>query len=169
MKKLIFFLCVATLGLTSCERDEPGGQAGDIVLLRLDQDNVTSPVLPAGTYEHAVKFPTSLTSLYDGDLLTGIQVHMYDVPATVGIAVYAAGSTATAPGIELYYGTVSGLNPNSVNNIEFEPDDYISISRSDLWISVEYTTSGSSQVIGCDAGPRDINGDFLKDLSLIHI
>jgi len=85
MKKLIFFLFVAILGFSACEKDEPNGQAGDTVILRLDQDNVTSPNLPAGTYEHAVKFPTSLTSLYDGDVLTGVQVHMYDVPSTVGV------------------------------------------------------------------------------------
>jgi len=106
-----------------------------------------------------------LTSLYDGDLLTGIQVHMYDVPSSVGLAVYGPGSSATEPGVELYYGTVSGLTANAVNDITFDPQDYITIGRSDLWIAVVYTTSGGSQVIGCDAGPRDNNGDYLKDNS----
>lgn len=163
MKKLTFLLLASLLAFASCEKDEPNGQAGDTVILRLDQDNASSPLLPAGTYEHAVKFPTSLTSLYEGDLLTGVQVHMYDVPSSIGIAVYGPGSNATSPGVELYYGTISGLTPNSVNNISFDPQDYISIGRSDLWIAIVYTTSGGTPVVGCDAGPRDPNGDYLKD------
>lgn len=163
MKKFTFFLFLAVLGFASCEKDEPEDITGATTLLRLDQDNVTSPILPSGTYEHAVKFPTSLTSLFDGDLLTGIQVHMYEVPSSVGIAVYGPGSTATEPGVELYFGTVSGLTANAINDITLDPADYITIGRSDLWIAVVYTTSGGAQIVGCDAGPRDTNGDYLKD------
>jgi len=49
------------------------------------------------------------------------------------------------------------------NDITFDPADYITIGRSDLWIAVVYTITQSTQVVGCDAGPRDANGDYLKD------
>jgi len=163
MKKWTLILLVGLLSFSACEKDEPNVGPGGTELLRLDGDNSTSPILPAGFYEHAVKFPTSLTSLYDGDLLTGVQVHMYDVPSTVEIVVYTAGTSANIPGSLLYEGTVSGLTPNAVNDILFETQDQILIGRSDLWISVAYSTSGGSQVIGCDAGPRVPNGDYLLD------
>ena len=163
MKKLTLLLLAGLLGFSACDKDEPNVGPGGTELLRLDGENSTSPILDPGFYEHAVKFPTSLTSLYDGDLLTGVQVHMYDVPSDLEIVVYTVGNSASAPGGVLYEGTVSGLRANAVNDILFETADQILIGRSDLWIAVAYTTSGGSQVVGCDAGPRDTNGDYLKD------
>ena len=163
MKKLTLLLLVGLLGFPACQKDEPTVGPGGTELLRLDGENNTSPILPSGFYEHAVKFPTSLTSLYDGDLLTGVQVHMYEVPSDVTIVIYGPGNSADTPGTELYEGQVSGLQANAVNDILFETQDQILIGRSDLWIAVYYTTTGGAQIIGCDAGPRDNNGDYLRD------
>ncbi len=163
MKKLTLLLFVGLLGFSACEKDEPNVGPGGTEILRLDQDNASSPILDAGSYEHAVKFPTSLTSLYEGDLLTGVQVHMYEIPSDVTIVIYGPGSSANTPGVELYEGTVSGLTANAINDILFETQDQILIGRSDLWLAIYYTTPGGIQVIGCDAGPKDPNGDYLKD------
>lgn len=163
MKKLAFILCIGLLTFSACEKDEPNTGPGGTELLRLDGERANSPILPGGTYEHAVKFPSSLTSLYDGDLLTGVQVEMNDVPSNMEVIIYGPGTSATVPGIELYAGVISGLTPNALNNIEFNEQDQILIGRSDLWISMKYTISSPTQVIGCDAGPRDPNGDYLND------
>jgi len=161
MTRLTFFLLVSLLVFASCEKDNENESSTEI--LRLDGANFSSPSLPAGFYEHAVKFPTSLTSLYDGDMLTGVQVHFYDIPSDVEVVVYGPGSSADTPGPVVYSGFVSGLQANAVNNIDFAPEDAILIGRSDLWISIAYTISSAAQVIGCDAGPRDPNGDYLLE------
>lgn len=161
MKKLLLFATITLIALSACNRDDGSNISGD--LLRLDGANFSSPSLPAGTYEHAVRFNANVTGLYEGDLLTGIQVHFYDLPSSdVEIIVYGPG-TATTPGPVVYSGIVSGLQPNAINNIEFESGDFITIGRSDLWLSIGYTIQSATQVIGCDAGPRDPNGDFLLD------
>ena len=163
MKKLTLILLAVLLGFAACKKDEQDAGPGGTEILRLDGDNASSPVLPAGNYEHAVKFPASLTSLYDGDLLTGVRVYFYFVPSNVEIVVYGPGNSANTPGVELYVGSISGLQGNAFNDILFEAQDQILIGRSDLWLSIYYTTQGGTQVIGCDAGPRDPNGDYLKD------
>jgi len=52
MKKLTLFLLVGLLGFSACEKDEPTEGPGGTELLRVDGDNSTSPILPAGFYEH---------------------------------------------------------------------------------------------------------------------
>ena len=34
------------------------------------------------------------------------------------------------------------------------------IDDSELWISLRYTLAGTQRVIGCDAGPAFVNGDW---------
>jgi len=168
MRYLTLLLIVGLLGFSACEKDEPTAGPNGTELLRVDGDNITSPILAAGFYEHAVKFPSSLTRLYDGDLLIGVQVHIYNIPDNLRVVIYGPGSTATTPGLAIYEGTVSDLTPNAVNDILFQVQDQIRIGASDLWIAIAYDTAASGngdplQVVGCDAGPKNINGDYLKD------
>lgn len=152
MKKILYLLTMMVFILVSCQDDD-----NSINYLQYDGDNSTSPNLPAGTYELAARFPTSITRLYAEQALSSIEFLVYDVPETLDVVIYGSGPSADIPGPIVHEALLTGIGANSWN--VYELDEPIILDNSELWISIRFTTNNSSQTIGCDAGPRNPNGD----------
>ncbi|MBT8219981.1 MAG: hypothetical protein KJP00_09150 [Bacteroidia bacterium] len=152
MKKTLTFLLFFALILCACDKDEDS-----INYLQYDGDNASSPILPAGTYELAARFPASITRLYDGQALSSIEFLVYEVPLSLEVVIYGPGANADIPGPIIHEALLSGVGRDSWNI--YELDTPIILGNSELWISIRFTTNASEQTIGCDAGPRNANGD----------
>jgi len=152
MKHFIYFL-VLSLFLISCGDDEP-----EINLLSYDGDNLTAPSLPGGNHEMAVRFPSFETSEFQGRSLTEVQVFMYDVPSDIAMNIYTEGNSSGPDFSTVTQYEVGGLTPNSWNNLVLPQAFTIT---SEMWISFNWSQSGQQQVIGCDAGPANPNGDWI--------
>ncbi len=149
---LLLLLCVVSLGIVSCDEDPPVVE--DLVYAG---DNANSPVLPPGIYEFAARFPASFTDDFTGQTLESVDINLYEIPAVLELRIYGAGS-ATAPGSVLYSEVITdNVVANSRNSIFLR--DPIELTDQELWISVRASQSVEQQVMGCDAGPRDPNGD----------
>ena len=158
MKKIFAFFLFFGLILSACEKDEDS-----INYLQYDGDNASSPILPAGTYELAARFPSSITRLYEGQALSSIEFLVYEVPQSLEVIIYGPGANANVPGPVIHQAVLSGVGRDSWNI--YELDTPVILGNSELWISVRFTTNADEQTIGCDAGPRDPNGDRMYTAS----
>jgi hypothetical protein len=159
--------CALTLlSATGCNDDDDGGDPTDpggstTVVLHYDNDNVTAPLLAAGTYEAAARFTTADTQgLEDGEL---IEVRFFIATAADSCVVSVYGDSGSdTPGALLYSDDVTG----SVTGGEWNThtlDDPVPIPDGDLWIAIRFAHAGGQQTIGCDNGPADPNGRWLWD------
>lgn len=158
MKKfaVLFLLSAFTLSFHSCKKDEDPDREN---VLRYDGDNNTGPFLPAGYFEAAARFTPNETSKYAGRKLDEISWYLGPAPATCIVKVYGPG-TNNAPGALLYEAEVTNnIRTSGWNRHRLSPQ--IEITGEDLWLSIAFTHSAQQQSIGCDAGPRKANGDFL--------
>lgn len=160
MKIAHFLFLMAAILLAGCNDDEPATPSDN--LLKYDNENASGPVLQAGVHELAVYFPASKMEAYTGKKLTEIQVFVGNVPPkTCLVRVYGKG-TSVSPGSKLYEANVSGiLNLQAWNKFQVSPG--IELTGDDLWIGVFVEHVQPQQSIGCDAGPRKENGDWLFD------
>lgn len=158
MKITHLFFLLAALLLASCNNDDDATPSGNI--LKYDGENNSGPLLSAGEHELAVLFPASKMQDFTGKKLTEVQVFVGPVPPqTCLVRVYSKGS-ANSPGTKLYEANVaSALNLQSWNKFKVNPG--IDLSGDDLWIGVYVEHAQEQQSIGCDAGPRKENGDWL--------
>ena len=156
MNRLIGLLlvCIAAFSLSSCEEEfsEP-------VLINYDGENLTGPTFPAGTYVTAARFPSMMTSEYEGQELQAVDVYVLQQPSSARIVVYRGGDSNTNPGNVISSQSIESLELNSWNRINL--NNAVNIDGSEIWIGLEFSVDANSQIIGCDAGPRDENGDYL--------
>jgi hypothetical protein len=159
----LFFLMILT-SLAACKEDDadPVGTT----ILQYDNDNISGPLLAAGEHELAVRFPASMLADHIGKNLTEVQVFVGNKPAVCRIRIYGQGDAFT-PGAKKYDADVTSAVPTRQwYNHAIATD--MGIAGEDIWVSiyVEHTVEMNS--IGCDAGPRQANGDWLfsgSDLS----
>ncbi|MBI5915089.1 MAG: hypothetical protein HY842_06905 [Bacteroidetes bacterium] len=151
---LVFLLGLALFA--ACKDDDSSTLAD----LRYDGENFTGPLLDAGEHELAVRFPASKMADYAGKKLTEVQVYVGPVlPQTCLIRVYGEGNDSI-PGPKLYDGNVtSTLVGDGWNTFQLTPAT--DLTGDDLWIGVFVEHAVQQQSIGCDAGPRKENGDWL--------
>ena len=152
MKKCFFFL--ALLSLIACGNDN--GLSDDV--LRYDGENANSPIFPAGNHEAAVRFPSFVTNEYLGRGLSSIEVYVYNVPQSFSFNVYTSGSAAGPNNLLLTEEVSSQIQADGIIALIFDPPIEIT---GELWLSVSWTSINAEQVIGCDAGPANVNGDWL--------
>jgi hypothetical protein len=152
MKKIFTVTILLGLLFTACQKDEDG-----INYLQYDGENSSSPVLPAGSYELAARFPASITRLYAGQELSSVEFLVYDAPQILDVIIYGPGASSNEPGPIIHEALLTGIGSNSWN--VYELTDPILLDNSELWISIRFTITTTGQTIGCDAGPRDQNGD----------
>ncbi len=153
---LLFVMGVALFA--SCKDDDNSTPSG-ATILKYDSDNVTGPLLAAGEHELAVRFPASTLAEHVGKKLTEMQVFVGSVPQAIIIKVYTQGNSST-PGQQIYQGSVAGTSTaGQWNNYKITPA--IEITGEDLWLGVYVEHAVQQQSIGCDAGPRKTNGDWL--------
>ena len=152
IKYLIYFAGITLL--ISCGDDDDNS----INELRYDGPNFTSPFIDAGNHEAAARFRSAETSPFIGKQLTAVEVFLYDVPTSIFLNIYDSGS-ASGPDIPIVREEItSGVRANSLNRITLNPPLDVT---NEMWLSVSWTQGGNQQVIGCDAGPANPNGDWI--------
>lgn len=157
MKSNFFLFAICFLLISACNKDDDGVSLPDT--LNLDGDNQSAPILPAGIYESAARFNSSLTSQYTGRNLESISFFMGEIPAACVVKIYDEG-TATEPGNLLYSADVrSQLRTIAWN--EHVLTDPIEITGKDIWIAIRVAHNGNLQSVGCDTGPAVTDGDWL--------
>lgn len=155
MKKINILLFGLMLLLAACGDDERTVDGS----LRYDGDNVTAPTLPPDTYEAAARFPANFTNDYVGKNLTQISYYMAEKPLQTSLKIYSGGSSS-APGQVVYEATLTGtITQNAFNaHVLSTP---LEITGEALWVSIRFRLNRGLQSIGCDAGPGDVNGDWM--------
>jgi hypothetical protein len=152
---LLLLLVVGLLSWTGCEDDEP---------LRPDQlsydgPNFTSPQIVPGVTVFAAYFPPSETQPFAGRLLDRISFDLLEIPNSTSVVIYEEGTSANAPGNEIYRVDLSG-RINNVGEIIHRLPSPIEITADGIWIGVEVEVSDISQSVGCDQGENyNTNGD----------
>jgi len=127
-------------------------------MLRYDGENANSPIFPAGSHEAAARFPTFVTNDFQGKGLSSIEIFVYEIPRSFSFNIYTSGSAA-GPSELLFTEEVSSqMTANSFNILTFDPPIEIT---GELWLSASWNQTSTQQVIGCDAGPANANGDWL--------
>ncbi len=153
MKK--FIILFLAIGLLACSSDDPTVSENE---LRYDGANANSPIFPAGNHEAAARFPSFITNDLVGKGIRSIEIFVYNVPQTFSFNVYSGGSAA-GPGALIFSEELSSqMVANSLNSIAF--DNPIPING-EIWLSASWNQKDTEQVIGCDAGPANPNGDWL--------
>ena len=164
MKLFLSTLLIAVFLLTACE-ETPISTGPDIlspfVALRYDGVNNDAPLLPAATYEAAIKFPKEDIDDLRGGKLVEVYYFVKDLPTSSTIKIYQ--KTVSGDPDELVYSevTTSDLLPRGWNKHILKSS--VEITDEDLWIAVKFTHSSQIGSIGCDRGPAVTNGDWLKD------
>lgn len=152
---LLFLLCL--LVFAACKKDDNTSTNG--TTLKYDNGNASGPLLEAGEHELAVRFPSDMLADLVGKKLTEVQVFVGNLPQACIVKIYKKGS-ATAPGTLIYQGNVlDDITTSKWNNFKITPG--IDVTGEDLWVSVYVEHAAQQQSIGCDAGPRKNNADWL--------
>jgi len=153
------------LGL-SCSADPTGNSQSpattdDEVTLNYDGDNSSAigwTVAPTDA-EVAAMFPTSMTGPHAGMQLTSVFVFINDLGENFKLKVYGMG-TDIAPGSLL---VEQDFSPAAASWHIIELDEPLTITGEDLWVGYSFTQQAEDLFVpGCDAGPNDPNGDWLK-------
>ncbi len=165
MKPSLFFSAAFILLLLACDRTDPLPEpvvSAPLVQLSYDGSNVTAPLFPGGTYEGAVRFtPADLAGL-SGKSLKEVIFYVLEEPRSATIRVYQ-GSASGGPGQQVFSQAVGNdIQPESWHRIALTSPVAIDASQ-DLWIGFRFEAGSENQVLGCDGGPADANGDFLFD------
>lgn len=155
MKNITSLLFGLMLLFAACGDDERTVESS----LRYDGDNVTAPLLPPDTYETAARFPANVTNGYTGQKLTQVSYYVAETPLQTTLRIYSGGTSST-PGQIVYEATLTGtITQNAFNaHVLSTPLD---ITGEDLWLSIRFRLNRGVQSIGCDAGPGDVNGDWM--------
>jgi|GEM_PF-485740 len=125
-----------------------------------DGENVDNIGLVAGgTFYTAVRFPTEMVAPFAHYTLDAVDVYIGDLPTTLKLLVWAAGTT-TAPGQVIFEQLVES-NENSWNTIVF--DSPVELSGADLWVGFEITHGAGSYVMGLDGGSTVMDGNWLSE------
>lgn len=154
MTRLVKFISILFILLWSCDSEEPRLYFSDGVL-HYDGENQDAPVLAAGQNEVAARFPAELLNPLVGRRLTEIDFFMYDIPGSCLLTVYEGG--INSPGSIIYTVDIKDdLIADQWNTHILDQD--LEIGNENLWISLTFDNPSSAKLIGCDAGPQDVNG-----------
>ncbi len=159
-----FFLCLimASTFILSCENRNlnPGPEVeAPLVALNYDQDNRDAPAFDGSTYEGAVLFPEDVISAFEGDDLVSIQYFIQDKPESLNLRIYRNSDSGSPEELIYSAALTSSTTANAWN--EHQLTSPIRIGREDLWIAIEFFHLERLQVLGCDLGPAEENGDWI--------
>jgi hypothetical protein len=146
---------------TPTEKSESPVASDDEVTLNYDGDNSSAigwTSFPIDA-EVAAMFPTSMTVPHAGMELTSVFVFINDLGENFKLKVYGMGD-AISPGSLL---VEQDFYPAAASWHLIELDEPLTITGEDLWVGYSFTQQiGDIFIPGCDAGPNDPNGDWLK-------
>jgi hypothetical protein len=147
------FICVMAISMSSC------GSDSEEVILNYDGDNVTGPFFNQGAYVTAARFPSGTTSLFNGQVLEAVDLYILEQPTNARLVILEGSANSAEPLGEITGQSLNVLTTNSWNRITL--NNPLTIDGSEIWIGIDFSVSGSAQIIGCDAGPANRNGDYL--------
>lgn len=156
MNKLYLFLIVlSSMMIASC------GDDNEEQLLHYDDANVTGPVFNEGAYVTAARFPSNIMNIYNGNTLEAVDLYILERPSAARLVILRGDGNSSAPAGEITGQSLGSLTANSWNRIALNQP--LEIDGSEIWIGIDFSVNSSIQVIGCDAGPADTNGDFMLE------
>ena len=147
---------MAFVGLFACSDDNNSPIIENS--LGYDGANFNSPQFPNGSHEAAARFPSFITNDLQGKGIQSIEIFVYNVPLSFSFNVYSGGSAAGPASLIFTEEVSSQMSPNSFNTLSF--DNPIPIDG-EIWLSASWEQTTTEQVIGCDSGPANPNGDWL--------
>jgi len=154
----LFSFVLLGLFIGSCQDDDSDF---DLFTLRHDGENATAPALPIGDYEAGAHFTAADVANHPQTELIAIEYFVQDRPASAEILV-SASTGGNAPGNIMFSRDVSTeIVPFSWNRVDLGSPIPL---NNGLWLSMAFTNNVDNlQVMGCDGGPRNANGDWLFD------
>ncbi|MCB0688277.1 MAG: hypothetical protein KDC53_17185 [Saprospiraceae bacterium] len=160
MLKLLHFALVMFVFI-SCQKDHEAPIVTENTL-HYDGPNQNAPVLIRGISYPAIKFSPDFLGARSlaGKLLESVDFHLTDKPQHIKLLVFDWNADdERIPGDLIFQKDLQNLKRNSWNQYSFE--DSIELSTRGIWIAFEIDTGDEDlRVIGCDPGPRVINGDI---------
>jgi len=157
MNMLRLLLC-CTIILSGVCFSSCGDDDADEQILNYDGDNATGPTFLPGEYVTAARFPNVIMRAYTGQTIEALDVYILDVPNSSEVIIYGGDGSDGSPATEILAQEVS-LAANSWNTIPLNTP-YL-IDGTEIWIGLVFGVEQATQVTGCDAGPANVNGDYL--------
>lgn len=159
MRSLLCTLILFSIIFSACGEDN--GASGSNVL-NYDSENATAPNLPPGEYAFAARFPALITRNVEGRSIQSISFYAYEQPENLTLQI-ANDSSPTEPATPYYSQEITSFAPNAWNTVPLS--NPVIVEGEPLWIILSFDFGGNlpRQVIGCDQGPANPNGDWLYD------
>lgn len=138
------------------------GIADRDVVLHYDGENSSAIGATSGDYQWrvAAKFTPDVVQPYIGMMISSVDVYINDPGIAYKVQIYDMGSFNTPGPGDLLYEADFTATPESWNTIPI--DDPIYLDGSDIWVGYWVSSTAGSFTPGCDAGPLNINGDWLS-------
>ncbi|MDC1369578.1 hypothetical protein N8301_03145 [Cyclobacteriaceae bacterium] len=153
----IIFVITASFTL-SCEEETIEVPLEDERLIHYDGVNVSAPQILEGLHESSIRFERRHLLPYQGRILESIQFYISYVPDDLTLRIYKNERSSNEPQTLLYEALITGSRASSWNT--YDLTEGLMIDDSELWISLRYSLAETQRVIGCDAGPAFVNGDW---------
>ena len=152
---ILFITSVCTL---SCEEETVEVSLEYERLIHYDGVNVSAPQIPQGLHESSIRFERRDLLNYQGRTLESVQFYISYVPNDLTLRIYKNERANNEPQSLLYEAEIIGSLASSWNT--YNLTENLIIDDSELWISLRYSLQETQRVIGCDAGPAFVNGDW---------
>lgn len=161
-KQKRFLLSIILIGLQlCCSAADPDSvkSSGEDVVLKFDSGNVSSPLLPADTWEAAVRFPVTTTLDVTRGELTEIHYYVNDTPETCILKIYSQASVSQ-PGGLIYSANVLPEVTSPRWNTHYLSTP-VRITGRDIWVSLQFRQNREMRTIGIDGGAGKLDGGRL--------
>lgn len=169
MKHLLLPFLSLSLLLFACEpttlNTEPNISL-PLVSMNYDGPVRTAPITSGGTYEAAVRFlaaDLTLSGFVDKPLQQ-VYYYLLEKPSSSTIKVYF-GSNGDEPDELVYSASTSSESAGESWNQHIINVPLTIPANTDLWISLKYSSTNPSRIVGCDEGPAHPEGSWMYQSS----
>ncbi len=148
----------------SVAKFEAGGspilpESREDIILHYDGENAGNGIglTGGGSFYVAARFPASMVAGYAGFELKEVDVYINELPSTMSLYVWSAGTT-TSPGSILHQ---QNLNPQEAWN-SFSLPTPVLLDGNDIWVGYHISHIDGLYPAGCDEGPAHPDGGWLS-------
>jgi len=152
-KPFLYLALICSIIFSACGGDENEN------LLHYDGDNATAPFFIDGQYITAARFQANLMNIYAGRQMDQVQLYIFEIPDFAELILFSGDGNSIPNNIITQQDIRAQLQRNSWNTINLS--NPYTIDGQELWIALDFRVTGQEMIIGCDAGPRNPNGDRL--------
>jgi len=156
--RINIILVIAAFFTLSCDEETVEVTLEGEALIHYDGVNISAPQIPEGLHESSIRFERRDLLTYRGRNLESVQFYISHVPNDLTLRIYKNERSSNEPQSLFYEALITGSRLNSWNT--YDLTEGLMIDDSDLWISLRYTLDETQRVIGCDAGPAFVFGDW---------